>query len=145
MLSKPPRKRTPLLLLILAGAAIAICLFLPLIGKYRRFPFTGEWEYYLTQRDGSRRRDVLIFTKEGQCFRVFGDRKRVECTYTMLGSSAIITDSYNYFGNNQLTGIVNFKATPDREGEVIYLEPFSFSRSNKQTGKEVPFSPQEEA
>jgi hypothetical protein len=36
----------------LAGAALAICLLLPLAGKYRKFPYSGKWVESITRRDG---------------------------------------------------------------------------------------------
>jgi hypothetical protein len=144
---EPSRSRIPVLLLGLAGTAILICLLLPLASKYRRFPYTGEWVTKNTRRDGRVVQHSLVFTKAGLCFQDLGDGPRMECSYVMQGSSAIVTHKLVNIPLNgkMLTFVVSNKATPARDGAVIYFEPYSGTMIDEATGKVVPWTPADEA
>ena len=88
-----------------------------------------------------------MFTKEGRCYQDFGDGQRIECTYKMLGSSAIVRHQLNHvpLSGKLLTITVHNKATPERGGAVIYLEPFSGRMLDERTGAEVPPGKEDEA
>jgi hypothetical protein len=142
MASNPQPGKKSWLLIGLAGMVISIYLLLPAINKHRKFPYTGEWAKKIARRDGRVVQQSIIFTKDDRCFQVFSDGERLECSYEMQGSAAIVTHKLVHVPLNgkMFTLIVRNKATPARDGAVIYLEPFSGTMIDidEATAKEVP-------
>ncbi len=147
MTTQSPARKTPFLLIGLAGVALAICIFLPLAGKYRRFPYSGTWVKNIASRDGRVVQQAIVFTKDGRCFQSSGHGQRMQCTYVMQGSSAIVTHRLKHvpLSGKLLTITVHNKATPVWGGEVIYLQPFGGTMVDEQTGQVSPPTPADEA